>query len=102
MVGAFKQWQRARSEKLRCDEAVSKLCAEFRFARDGYAWIANAWRKAADVVGAPRGQRAYAYAHERMWLQKREEIVQVYEHERRKGVKSEELDHSRVSAVVGT
>ena len=96
---AYKQWQLARADKARIDEAVSRLCAEFRFSRDGYAWFAELWRIAATMVGDCRGKRAYAYERHQMWLKKQADITEAYEGARRKGVPSEQLDHSRVNLV---
>ena len=98
---SYRQWQRARAEKVRCDEAVSRLCAEFRFTRDGYAWYSQQWLSAAEVVGECRGKRAYAYERAEMWVSKRDQIVAAYDDARREGVDSEQLDHTRVSQPCG-
>ena len=96
---AYKQWQLARADKARIDEAVSRLCAEFRFSRDGYAWFAELWLVSATRVGKCRGKRAYAYERHQMWLKKQADMIASYEDARRSGVPSEQLDHARVSLV---
>ena len=96
---AYRQWQFARADKARIDEGVSRLCAEFRFSRDGHAWMGKVWGSSATNVGDCRGKRAYAYERQQMWLKKQSTITESYDSARRPGVPSERLDHARVSLV---
>ena len=67
--------RRALQLKYRKDEAIALRCAEFRRIRESCEGMKKLWQAAAEVVGACRGKRAYAFREAAMWERKREEVV---------------------------
>ncbi|TFK81362.1 hypothetical protein K466DRAFT_502252 [Polyporus arcularius HHB13444] len=96
----FKQWIRAKADKHRADEFVSRTCAEFRFTRDGFGYMSERWKQAAKTEGMAKGKVAYAHKKAAMWSRKREQAVERYDASRREGVDSEKLDHTLVSELL--
>lgn len=93
----FQQWLRAKEDKHRADEFVSRTCADFQFTRDGFGFEAHLWELAAKADGVSKGKAAYAHKKADMWRQKRDQVIMVYDASCREGVDSETLDHTRVS-----
>lgn len=89
------QWFRAKAAKDRADEAVNKLCAEFRRTCMGYGAYAELWRTAA--TRCEGGERAYAYKTAAMWERMKKACGVEYDAARKEGVAGELLDHTRVS-----
>ncbi|KAI0352177.1 hypothetical protein OH77DRAFT_1460988 [Trametes cingulata] len=89
------QWFRARAAKDRADEAVNKICAEFRRTSIGYAAYADLWRQAAQASGRPIGEQAYALKTAAMWERMRIQCDEQYDGSRRPGVDASQLDQTR-------
>ncbi|KAH9858372.1 hypothetical protein C2E23DRAFT_719354 [Lenzites betulinus] len=89
------QWFRAKAEKDRADEAVNRLCAEFRRTALGFETYASMWRQSADSQA--RGARAYAYKTAAMWSSMARACTRSYDSARRPGVSADTLDQTRVS-----
>lgn len=64
-----KQWQRARAEKCRYDEAVSGTCADLRATIRGFDTLSRCWTSAAEAGSG--GAQAYAFRQVNMyeWMQ---------------------------------
>ena len=92
------QWFRAKAEKDRADEAVNRVCADFRRTIKGYGAYAQLWRQAA--VHFDGGKRAYAFKTADMWESMRERCVKQYEASRRDGIHADTLDQTRVGVLV--
>ncbi|KAH9856761.1 hypothetical protein C2E23DRAFT_721496 [Lenzites betulinus] len=88
------QWFRAKAEKDRADEAVNRLCAEFRRTSMGYRAYAALWSAAGDVRQG--GERAYAKKTAAMWTQMATACDRTYDASRRADTPAERLDHTRV------
>ncbi|KAI0348881.1 hypothetical protein OH77DRAFT_1415874, partial [Trametes cingulata] len=94
-------WFRAKAAKHRADEAVNKICAEFRRTSMGYSAYADLWRQAAHKEGKSPGERAYyALKTAAMWDRMRTQCDDHYDASRRAGVDAAQLDQSRVCTVV--
>ncbi|KAI0652690.1 hypothetical protein C8Q79DRAFT_896703 [Trametes meyenii] len=93
------QWFRAKAEKDRADEAVNRVCAEFRRTEAGYRAYAALWCKAAE--SCEQGERAYALKTAHMWEEMACECEKVYDACRRPGIPREVLNQTRVSAPRG-
>ncbi|KAI0348920.1 hypothetical protein OH77DRAFT_357638 [Trametes cingulata] len=89
------QWFRARAAKDRADEAVNKICAEFRRTSIGYAAYADLWRQAAQTSGRPAGEKAYALKTAAMWERMRNQCDEHYDGSRRAGIDAGQLDQTR-------
>ncbi|KAH9846527.1 hypothetical protein C2E23DRAFT_743953 [Lenzites betulinus] len=75
------QWFRAKAEKDRADEAVNRLCAEFRRTRAGYRAYASMWETSATTRHG--GERAYALKTATMWSSMADECEREYDGSRR-------------------
>ncbi|KAI0361623.1 hypothetical protein OH77DRAFT_1500913 [Trametes cingulata] len=93
------QWFRARAAKDRADEAVNKICAEFRRTCQGYGAYARLWQQTAQEESRPAGERAYAYKTAAMWARMHKLCEEQYNASRRPGVEAGRLDQTRVRAV---
>ncbi|TFK80947.1 hypothetical protein K466DRAFT_635508 [Polyporus arcularius HHB13444] len=91
------QWFRAWQEKLRYDEAVNILCAEFRATIRGSAELARLWQAAAERSTVP-GERAYALQHHAMFTRMSNACQGAYDEARADGVDPDTVDQSKVSA----
>ncbi|KAI1788507.1 hypothetical protein LXA43DRAFT_894466 [Ganoderma leucocontextum] len=91
------QWFRAWQEKMRYDEAVNILCAEFRATVMGFAAMADLWKGAAERDDLDPGERAYAWQHHAMFERMRKRAQTEYDLARKNDVPHEQLDHTRVS-----
>ncbi|KAI0360939.1 hypothetical protein OH77DRAFT_1393310 [Trametes cingulata] len=91
------QWFRAKAAKDRADEAVNKICAEFRRTSVGYGAYAALWRQAAETNGRPSGERAYALKTAAMWDRMQRLCDEHYNSSRRPAVDPLQLDQTRVS-----
>ncbi|KAI0359016.1 hypothetical protein OH77DRAFT_1502180 [Trametes cingulata] len=89
------QWFRAKAAKDRADEAVNKICAEFRRTCQGFGAYADLWRQAAEDESRPAGERAYASKTAAMWSRMRTLCEQQYNASRRRGVEADRLDQTR-------
>ncbi|KAH9902475.1 hypothetical protein C8Q73DRAFT_634352 [Cubamyces lactineus] len=89
------QWYRAKAEKDRADEAVNRICADFRRTIKGYGAYARLWRDAA--ARSDGGKRAYALKTAAMWEGMKERCARQYEASRRAEVAADVLDQTRVS-----
>ncbi|KAI0362920.1 hypothetical protein BV20DRAFT_959341 [Pilatotrama ljubarskyi] len=98
-VAEMVQWFRARAAKDRADEAVNKICAEFRRTCQGYGAYARLWQQAAQEESRPAGERAYAYKTGAMWARMHKLCEEQYDASRRPGVEAGRLDQTRVRAV---
>ncbi|KAH9856055.1 hypothetical protein C2E23DRAFT_771667 [Lenzites betulinus] len=87
------QWFRAKAEKDRADEAVNRLCAEFRRTSMGYRAYAALWDTAADACEG--GERAYAKKTAAMWTQMSRSCEKAYDAARRADAPADRLDHTR-------
>ena len=94
LVVECKQWQRARAEKSRYDEAVSGTCADFRHTVSGFATFHQSWTVAAEA--SQDGKRAYAYRQAAMYERMHDECQKAYDSARRPGIDGDQLDHSMV------
>ncbi len=93
------QWFRAWQEKLRYDEAVNIVCADFRATIRGYDHMARLWLTAASREGALPGDRAYAHQHHTIFSRMRNECKVEYDRSRKPGVAADTLDQSKVRAL---
>ncbi len=92
------QWFRAKAAKDRADEAVNKLCAEFRRTCMGYGAYADVWRTAA--IWCKGGERAYAHKTAAMWVQMKKACEVEYDTAQKDGIAGELLDHTRVRTLL--
>lgn len=90
------QWFRAGQEKLRYDEAVNIVCADFRATIRGYDHMARLWLAAAMRADMLPGARAYAHQHHTMFTRMRDECQAHYDKERKAGISADTLDQSKV------
>lgn len=89
------QWFRAKAGKERADEAVNKICAEFRRTAMAYGRYSEMWQRGAS--SATGGERAYALKTAAMWARMQRQCTEEYDGARREGVPPDRLDHTRVS-----
>lgn len=94
------QWQRARAEKTRHDEAVNIICAEFRHSTRGFDSLRRAWVTVAERIDLPPGHVAYARQQARMYERMRDECKTAYDATRTPGADGECLDHTLVSNLL--
>ncbi|PIL29558.1 hypothetical protein GSI_08366 [Ganoderma sinense ZZ0214-1] len=88
------QWFRAWQEKLRCDEAVNCLCADFRATIKGFSGMANCWLAASKGANLEAGERAYALERQCIFKIKSEQCQTAYDKARKTGVPADRLDHT--------
>ncbi|KAH9854259.1 hypothetical protein C2E23DRAFT_726994 [Lenzites betulinus] len=88
------QWFRAKADKDRADEAVNRLCAEFRRTSMGYKAYATLWSAAGD--SRKGGERAYAKKTAAMWTRMAAACDKAYDSARRADAPPDRLDHTRV------
>ncbi|KAH9852423.1 hypothetical protein C2E23DRAFT_730646 [Lenzites betulinus] len=91
------QWFRAKAEKDRANEAVNRLCAEFRRTTLGYRAYSQLWR--ASAVTRVGGERAYALKIAVMWEQMAKRCENEYDRARRPGVPADRLDQTDVRRI---
>ncbi|KAH9894233.1 hypothetical protein C8Q73DRAFT_631531, partial [Cubamyces lactineus] len=98
------QWFRAKASKDRADggdpglvadEAVNKICADFRRTCLGFSAYADLWCQAA--ARSQGGERAYASKTAAMWSRMQRQCQEHYDRSRKAGVPAEQLDQTRVS-----
>ncbi|KAH9853107.1 hypothetical protein C2E23DRAFT_729264 [Lenzites betulinus] len=89
------QWFRAKADKDRADEAVNRICAEFRRTAMGYQAYADMWDASARARAG--GERAFAFKTAAMWSAMAETCERTYHEARRPGVPAGQLDQTRVS-----
>ena len=94
------QWFRAWQEKLRCDEAINCLCADFRATVKGFAELGRLWLEASKATGLEGGERAYARQHHHIFRFKSMQAQEAYDMAREAGTAGDKLDHTMVSHVV--
>ncbi|KAH9850836.1 hypothetical protein C2E23DRAFT_869779 [Lenzites betulinus] len=87
------QWFRAKADKDRADEAVNRLCAEFRRTSMGYKAYATLWSAAGD--SRKGGERAYAKKTAAMWTRMAAACDKAYDSARRADAPPDRLDHTR-------
>ena len=94
------QWFRAWQEKLRCDEAINILCADFRATIRGFAALGDRWLEASRTASLQAGERAYAVERHRIFHYKSRQCQLAYDQTRKKGVAADQLDHTLVCCPV--
>ncbi|PIL23637.1 hypothetical protein GSI_14950 [Ganoderma sinense ZZ0214-1] len=88
------QWFRAWQEKLRCDEAVNCLCADFRATIKGFSAMAQCWYAASKGPSLEAGERAYALERQYIFQMKSKQCQTAYDTARKAGVPADQLDHT--------
>ncbi|KAH9852418.1 hypothetical protein C2E23DRAFT_730482 [Lenzites betulinus] len=91
------QWFRAWKEKVRHDEAVNILCADFRATMRGYSKMAVLWLEAANRPDHSDGSRAYTYQHHALFMRMHDDCEAAFSESRRHGISADTLDQSEVS-----
>lgn len=90
------QWFRAWQEKLRCDEAVNILCADFRATIRGFSALGDRWLEASKASGLELSERTYAIERRHIFKFKSHQCQEAYDDARHPGVPADQLDHALV------